>query len=81
VLRDIVHSTIFFSQLLQGLKEPPEENDEEQQIYHLATNWRGGLLKYRHNETLYSDVNDLGLRVVSQNSGGPRLAEICHIRR
>lgn len=64
--------------LLQGLKEPPASETEEQEIYILATRWRGGLEKHRHAEITYSDINDLGLRVVAKNNDGPHLAEMCH---
>ena len=61
----------------QGLKEPPECNHTEHQIYALATRWRAGLLRYRQSEFTCSEVNDLGLRVVSKNYSGPQLTEMC----
>ena len=61
----------------QGLKEPHESNHTEQQIYALATRWRAGLLRYRQSEFTCSEVNDLGLRIVSKNYSGPQLTEMC----
>ncbi|XP_067933961.1 uncharacterized protein [Watersipora subatra] len=63
--------------LLKGLKEPPLSAKEEQEIYVLAIKWRSQLEKHRHTEINYSDVNDLGLRVISKIDDGPHLAEIC----
>ena len=63
--------------LTQGLSEPPDDAQEEQQVYNLATRWRASLLRFQRSHVAYSDVNDLGLRVVMRNESGPRLAELC----
>ena len=43
----------------------------------LAVRWRKELEKHRHAEINYSDINDLGLRVVSKINDGPHLSQLC----
>ncbi|CAH1782849.1 unnamed protein product [Owenia fusiformis] len=61
---------------VKGLRQPPAHEVDATQAIVLAFQWKRKLVTHRLIEASNADVDELGLRMVSQNRGPPLLSQI-----